>query len=202
MRIAAFCPCRSRLVIVSESSSQRVCIGRIVGAHGVRGAVKLKSFTADPAAVAAYGALSDATGQRRFTLRLIGQGKDHLLAEITGLNDRSAAEALRGTDLYVERSQLPETDEDEFYHVDLIGLEAVGIDGSRLGRVVAVPDYGGGAILEIRADDGASLLVPFTLAAVPTVDFAAGRVMVDPPEEVEVKPEAEADQADAEAGAP
>jgi 16S rRNA processing protein RimM len=166
----------------------RVCVGLIAGAHGVRGLVKLKSFTADPAAIVSYGPLTDEAGARSFRIELAGSVKDHLLARIEGVGDRDRAEALRGTRLHVERERLPEPeDEDEFYHADLIGLEAVLPDGTPFGTVVAVYDFGAGDMLELRQGAasgkaaGGTVTVPFTRAAVPVVDVKAGRITVDPP---------------------
>ncbi|HEY8350949.1 MAG TPA: ribosome maturation factor RimM, partial [Sphingomonadales bacterium] len=115
---------------MAASDPARVCVGLITGAHGVRGLVKVKPFTDDPAAVAAYGPLTDQSGRRRFALELLSFGKGQWLARVDGVSDRTAAEALRGTRLYVDRQALPEPDEDEFYHADLIGLRAELTDGA------------------------------------------------------------------------
>ena len=168
------------------AGTARVCVGEIVGVHGVRGLVKLRSFTADPEAVTAYGPVSDESGRRRFVLHLQSAAKDGWLARVEGIADRTAAEALRGTKLYVDRTVLPEPDEGEFYHADLIGLRADRLGGGAdLGVVAAVHDFGAGTLLELRAPDGTSAMVPFTLASVPVVDLAGGRVVIDPPVEVE-----------------
>lgn len=160
---------------------ERICVGRILGAHGVRGLVRLRSFTADPAAVAEYGPLSDADDVRRFVVRLVNRAKDDWVARVEGVTDRTAAESLVGVDLYVDRSVLPPADEDEFYHADLIGLRAVTVDGAVLGRVAAVHDFGAGDVLEITGDNGAVVPVPFTRAVVPEIDIAGGLLVVDPP---------------------
>lgn len=161
----------------------RVLVGVIVGAHGVRGAVRIKSFTAEPAAIAAYGPLEDETGTRRFEIRLVGEGKGVVIATLKGIEDRNAAEALKGLRLYVARAALPPPGEEEFYHADLIGLAAVRRDGTPLGRVCAVHDFGAGDSLELALADGGTLLVPFTKAAVPEIDIAGGKLVVEPPEE-------------------
>jgi 16S rRNA processing protein RimM len=158
-------------------------VGVIVGAHGVRGAVRVKPFTAEPASVAAYGPVEDETGMRRFELRLVGEGKGVVIATLKGVEDRDAAEALKGLRLYVARAALPATEAEEFYHADLIGLEAVTRAGTPLGRVRAVHDYGAGDSLELDLPAGGTLFVPFTKEAVPEVDLAGGRLVVDPPEE-------------------
>jgi 16S rRNA processing protein RimM len=160
----------------------RICVGLIAGAHGVRGLVKLKSFTEDPAAVAAYGPLSDETGARRFRIALGSAARDHWIARIDGIGDRDAAEALKGTRLYVDRARLPEPEPESFYHADLIGLRAETGAGAGLGRVTAVHDFGAGDMLEIALGSGRTVVVPFTRAVVPVVEIAAGRVVVDPPE--------------------
>jgi 16S rRNA processing protein RimM len=158
-------------------------VGVIVGAHGVRGAVRVKPFTAEAAAVAGYGPVEDETGTRRFELRLVGEGKGVVIATVKGVEDRDAAEALKGLRLYVAREALPPPDAEEFYHADLIGLDAMTRSGERLGKVRAVHDYGAGDSLEIDVAAGGTLLVPFTRRAVPEIDLAAGRLVVDPPEE-------------------
>jgi 16S rRNA processing protein RimM len=158
-------------------------VGVIVGAHGVRGAVRVKPFTAEPASVAAYGPVEDETGSRRFELRLVGEGKGVVIATLKGVEDRNAAEALKGLRLYVARAALPAPGEEEYYHADLVGLEAVTPAGTPLGRVRAVHDFGAGDSLELALAAGGTLLVPFTKAAVPEIDLAGGRLVVEPPEE-------------------
>jgi 16S rRNA processing protein RimM len=162
----------------------RVCLGVVAGAHGVRGALKVKSFTAEPDDIAAYGPLTDEAGERAFTLRIVGHARGQLVIKVEGINDRNAAEALKGTRLHVARPVLPEPAADEFYHADLIGLRADDADGADLGTVRAVHDYGAGDLIEIRAEDGTEHLVPFTRAAVPEVDLDAGRIVVALPDEV------------------
>lgn len=159
----------------------RVCVGQILGAHGVRGLVKLASFTEDPEAVAQYGALSDESGSRRFTVSLSGQAKGHWIARIAEISDREAAQALAGLRLFADRDNLPEPEEDEFYHADLIGLPAERTDGSPLGRVVALHNFGAGDIIEIELPTGKRPLLPFNRQTVPVVDLAAGRIVIDPP---------------------
>lgn len=164
-------------------AGRRVCVAQFGAPHGVRGEVRLKSFTADPMAVARYGALESEDGARRFEIVALRPAKDMLIARLKGVADRAAAEALRHQRLYVARDRLPAAaDADEFYHADLIGLAAVAPDGRALGTVVAVPNFGAGDLLEIAPPGAASLLVPFTKAVVPEVDLAGGRIVVDPPE--------------------
>jgi 16S rRNA processing protein RimM len=168
----------------AKPDQARVCLGAVAGAHGVRGALRVKSFTAEPDDIAAYGPVTDETGSREFTLRIVGHARGDLVIKVDGINDRSAAEALKGTRFYVARAALPEPEADEFYHADLIGLAAEDEAGAALGTVRAVHDHGAGALIEIRSQDGAELLVPFTKAAVPVVDIAGGRLVAVPPEEV------------------
>jgi len=164
-------------------SSERICVGAITGAFGVAGEVRLKSFCADPTAIADYGPLYTQDGSRSFVVKLTRPVAGGLGARITGIKTKEEADALRGTELYVDRSRLPSLPDDEFYHSDLIGLQAVDTGGVMLGSVVAVHNHGAGDILEITGPGRKSaLMLPFTLAAVPTVDLAAGRVIVDLPE--------------------
>ena len=168
----------------NERDENRVCMGIVGAPHGVRGAVRIKSFTDDPEAIARYGALEDEGGTRRFMLRVVGEtrGDGMVIATLSGITDRDRAEALRGLRLYAPRAALPATGEDEFYHADLVGLTAVLEDGAPLGKVVAVHDFGAGDMIEITREAGQPVLVPFTRAAVPVVDLAGGRLVVDPPD--------------------
>jgi 16S rRNA processing protein RimM len=147
----------------------------------VQGAVRIKSFTAVPEDVGRYGPLADETGVRRFELRLVGAGKGVVIARLSGVVDRNQAEALRGLRLYLPRSALPPPDAEEYYHADLIGLEAVLGDGTPVGRVRAIHDFGAGDTLELARPDAPPIMVPFTRAIVPNVELAAGRLVLDPP---------------------
>jgi 16S rRNA processing protein RimM len=167
---------------VAEAPERRVCVGVITGAHGVKGLVRVKSFTAEPTAVAAYGPLEDERGERCFEPEVVGAAKGVLLVRLPGVTDRDAAEALKGVRLYLRREALPEPEEDEYYHADLLGLAVALADGAPWGRVKAVHDFGAGASLEVERPQGATVLVPFTRAAVPVVDIAGGRLVVVPPE--------------------
>lgn len=162
--------------------SARVCLGAITGPHGVRGLVKVKPFTEVPEDVAAYGPVEDETGNRRFTLRVTGAAKGQVIVAVDGVGDRNAAEALKGERLYVDRSALPDPDDGSFYHADLIGMDLVGMDGTPLGTVTALYDFGAGDVLEFRGADGKARMLPFTEQVVPTVDLEARRMVVDPPE--------------------
>ena len=163
------------------ASEKRVCVGVVGAAHGVRGAVRIKSFTANPEDIARYGPLEDESGERHLTLRLIGAAKGVLIAQLSGVDDRNRAEALRGLRLYLPRAALPPPDEEEYYHADLIGLDAVLTDGTPVGEVRAVHDFGAGDTLEIARPEGPPAMVPFTKTVVPEVDLTAGRLVLDPP---------------------
>ncbi|MGB3445538.1 MAG: ribosome maturation factor RimM [Xanthobacteraceae bacterium] len=165
--------------------AKQVCIARIGAAHGVRGAVKLWTFTEDPLAVLDYGPLSTKDGARRFEVSTAREAKDHLVATLQGVTTRNDAEKLNGLELYVPREKLPPAEDGEYYHVDLIDLAAVSPDGAPIGRVVAIHNFGAGDVIEIAPPKGATLLLPFTDAVVPTVDIAGGRVVIDLPGEVD-----------------
>ena len=162
-------------------AAKRVCVGIVAGAHGVQGAVRIKSFTGTPQDVARYGPLEDESGQRHFTPRFIGTAKGVVIAHLAGVADRDQAEALRGLHLYLPRAALPPPGDEEYYHADLIGLAAVLGDGAPVGRIAAVHDFGAGDMLEIARAAGPPAMVPFTRAIVPVVDLTAGRVVLDPP---------------------
>jgi len=170
---------------MAEAAAERVVIARIGAAHGIKGEVRVKAFTGTPADIASYGALESDDG-RRFEVETFrpaaGGSPDMLVVRFRGIADRNQAEALNGIELSVPRERLPEAGPDEFYHADLIGLAAVTADGTALGTVIAVPNYGAGDLLEIVPKRGESILVPFTRTVVPEVDVAGGRVVVDPPE--------------------
>jgi 16S rRNA processing protein RimM len=162
-----------------------ICVARIGAAHGVRGAVKLWTFTEDPLAVERYGPLMTKDGARQFEIANVRAAKDHLVATFKGVATRNDAEKLNGIELYVPRETLPATDDDEYYHADLIGLAAVSAADEPLGRVVAIHNFGAGDIIEIAPPKGATMLLPFTNAVVPTVDVKGGRVVIEPPQEIE-----------------
>src|SRR5579885_123916 len=161
----------------------RVCVGKVGAAHGVRGEVRVFSYTEDPLAIRAYGVLEDETGARKFEIASAREGNGHLVVRFKGIDDRHAAEKLTHMQLFVPRERLPEPkDEDEFYHADLIGLAVETKAGERLGEVIAVPNYGAGDLLEIRPlKKGQSVLIPFVGDFVPVVDVKGGKIVVDPP---------------------
>lgn len=173
---------------MTATPPNRVCVGQFAGSHGVRGLVKLRSFTGDPAAVVTYGPLTDESGKRRFQVALQSTVKDLFLARVEGVTTREQAQELAGLRLYVDRAALPETeDEDEFYHADLIGLRAELADGTLFGTVKAVYDFGAGDVLEIRTESGALEMLPFSKACVPAVDVRGGRLTVDLPAVIEAR---------------
>ena len=163
--------------------SDRVIVGAIGGAFGVHGEVRLKSFCADPAAIADYAPLYTEDGRSFAQVVLTGQTKNGFTARMDGIVTKEDADALRNTSVYADRSVMPALPDDEFYYADLIGLEVVDTGGTVLGTVLNVMDHGAGDLLEIRVP-GASdtVLLPFTQEAVPTVDLGAGRIVADPPE--------------------
>jgi len=163
-------------------SGARICLGQIGAAHGVRGEVRLHSFTSDPSAIAGYGPLETEDG-RVFEIETLRPAKDHFVARLSGIRDRDAASALANTKLYVPRERLPQTEEaDEFYHADLVGLAVMDRAGKKLGTVIAIQNFGAGDLIEVRPDAGGNTeLVPFDMTNVPAVDVASGKIVVDPP---------------------
>src|SRR5580704_10776831 len=162
-----------------------ICVARIGAAHGVRGAVKLWTFTEDPLAVKHYGPLMTKDGARQFEVTHAREAKGHLVATLKGVTTREEAERLNGIELYIAREELPDTDENEYYHADLIGLAAVTPADQPLGQIIAIHNFGAGDIIEIAPPHGPTLLLPFTNAVVPSVDLAGGRVVIELPAEIE-----------------
>jgi 16S rRNA processing protein RimM len=162
-----------------------ICVARIGAPHGVRGAVKLWTFTEDPFAVKRYGPLATKDGARWFEVTHAREAKGHLVATLKGIATREEAERLNGIELYIAREKLPATERDEYYHADLIGLAAVNVADQPIGRVIAIHNFGAGDIIEIAPPHGATMLLPFTNAVVPTVDLASGRVVIELPQEIE-----------------
>jgi len=163
------------------ATAKRVCVGVVTAPQGIGGAVRIKSFTARPEDIAAYGPLADENGTQRLELRLVGVAKGVLIGRLSGVEDRNRAEALRGLRLYLPRAALPPPEEEEYYHADLIGLDAVLADGTLIGRVRAVHDFGAGDTLEIERKGAQPFMAPFTRAIVPVIEIEGGRLVVDPP---------------------
>jgi len=163
--------------------SDQICVGAIAGAFGVQGEVRLKSFTADPEAIAEYAPLSTEDGGQSFDVQITRAIPQGFAARLTGVRSKEQADALKGTRLFAPRDRLPSLPDDEYYHADLIGLAVFDTGGVALGQVRAVLNHGASDLLEIGAPgQSATVLLPFTLAAVPTVDLASGRIVADPPE--------------------
>lgn len=163
----------------------RICVARIGAAHGVRGEVKLWPFTEDPLAVLNYGPLSTKDGARHFEVVRARVAKDHLVATLKGVANRDDAARVNGVELYIPRDALPETDEGEYYHADLVGLRAIDPQGGGIGQVIAIHNFGAGDIIEIAPAQGPTLLLPFTDAVVPNVDLLQGHVVIELPREIE-----------------
>jgi 16S rRNA processing protein RimM len=158
-------------------AKDRVLLGVVAAPHGVRGLVRIRSYTEDPMAVASYGPLSDEAGMKEYRVEALSVVRGAVVARIEGVADRTAAEALRGLRLFLERARLPQTGEREWYESDLIGLSAVGRDGRDWGKVVAFHDFGAGSVMEVSA----GLMLPFTDEVVPEVDVEGGKVVIEPP---------------------
>ncbi len=169
-------------------AKELVLVGKFGAAHGIKGEVRLQSFTGDPAAIKSYGPLSDVKG-RQFILTSLRPVKgDLFVARVEGIRDRTAAEALVNLELFVPRAALPPPDEDEFYLADLIGLDARDLSGSRVGTILNLLNFGGGDILEVVPEGGGeTLLLPFTKEVVPEIDLAHRFVTIVPPVEIEVE---------------
>jgi 16S rRNA processing protein RimM len=167
-----------------------VLLGVFGAAQGVRGEVRVKSYTANAKALGAYGALTDKAGVRRFAFQTLRPLRDDMLAaRLDGVSTREAAEKLNGVEIFARRDQLPPPDEDEFYYDDLVGLTAMTPEGAVVGRVVALRNFGAGDILEIApAGGGETRLLPFTKTVARDIDFAGGRIVLEPPEEIDGEP--------------
>ncbi|MCA1337251.1 ribosome maturation factor RimM [Pseudooceanicola marinus] len=167
----------------SNAAPDLICLGAIAGAYGVRGEVRLKSFCAEPEAIADYTPLTSEDGRQSYAVTLTRPIKNGFAARLPGVETKEEADALKGLRLFAPRDRLPALPDDEFYHADLIGLTVVDTGGTELGKVRAVMDHGAGDLLEIAAPGAsATVLLPFTREAVPTVDLDARRIVADPPE--------------------
>jgi 16S rRNA processing protein RimM len=186
--------------VAADASERRILVGAVAGAHGVRGEVKIKSFTEQVRDVAAYGPVEDESGTRRFAIKIRGEAKGLVIASLDGVGDRNAAEALKGLRLYVPRAALGKKPKrapkgsERWFVADLVGLAAVDTNGAALGTVKNVANYGAGDILEVTTMAGETQLYAFTKRTVPEVDIANGRVVIDPPVEVEAKEEDGSDE--------
>jgi 16S rRNA processing protein RimM len=167
-----------------DEDAKRVCLGRAIGARGLKGEVRIKTFTEDPLAIGAYGPLQDEARTRQFEISNVQTAKDGVVARLKGVSTREQADALKGVEFFVDRDRLPDVEDDfTFYFEDLIGLVAIDENGSALGQVVAVQNFGAGDLLEVRpATGGATVLVPFTREIVPDIDKEAGWLLMLAPE--------------------
>lgn len=170
----------------SSTEAPLVAVGVITGAHGIRGQVKIRSFTSDPYVLVDYTLLNE-TGSKRYELRIDGETKQGLFGSLKGVTDRNAAELLKGTQFFIDKSKLPEPDEEEFYYDQLNGLEVRDAAGQALGTISAVHDFGAGDIIEIRHTDGKKEMYPFTKINFPEVHVSKGYLLADLPEIVEAK---------------
>lgn len=159
-----------------------VRLGHIQSAQGLNGQVRVHSDTENPADICAYDTLWDAKGERQITLHFVRMHKDNVVCTVEGVSDRTEAEALRGLSLCIERDKLPEVENDEFYHADLLGLDVQDLQGKPLGQVRAVQNFGAGDLLDVQLNESRiSVYVPFTKDVVPVVDIQAGFIRIDPP---------------------
>ncbi len=167
-----------------DEGVKRVCLGRAIGARGLKGEVRINTFTEDPMAIASYGSLENEAGTRCFEISNVQSAKDGVVVKLKGVSTREDAEALKGVEFYVDRTVLPEVEDDSaIYYADLIGLVAIDGNGAALGQVVSVQNFGAGDLLEVRpATGGATVLVPFTQEIVPDIDREAGWLLMLPPE--------------------
>jgi 16S rRNA processing protein RimM len=179
------------VVMNKEKTIRRICVGQFAGAHGVRGLVKLRSFTGEPEAIFSYAPLSDKDGERIFELTKKSAAPDHFIVAVEGVADKDAADQLRGDRLYIPHDILPKTGKNEYYEADLMGLTAVDEEGKPHGTVMGVFDYGAGIFLEIGSTKKDSFMLPFKDAFVPEVDLEAGKLVIVLPEVSELprKPE-------------
>lgn len=165
------------------SDENHICVGAFSGSYGVNGEVRLKSFCADPEAIADYSPLTTDDGKRSYGISLTRSIKGALVAKVDGITNKEDADTLKGIRLFAKRDQLPALPDDEFYYTDLVGLTVLDTGGTVLGKVHAVQNHGASDLLEvIVSGSSATVLLPFTNEVVPTVDLTAGRIIVDPPE--------------------
>lgn len=168
---------------MSNSSPDQICVAAIAGAYGVRGEVRLKSFTAEAGAVADYAPLTTEDGTRSFTVAVTRTTKNGLVVRLSGVSTKEDADALRGVQLFVTRDTLPDLPDDEYYYTDLVGLEVRDTGGTVLGKVKTVQNHGATDLLEVQIPGSSeTVMLPFTLAVVPTVDMETGRIIADPPD--------------------
>jgi len=183
-------------MVTKPAASELICVGAVTGARGIKGDIRIKSFTADPEAISDYGPLYDKTGSQTYDLQVTGQAKGQLTARMKGINDRTAAEKLRGLQLFIPRDILPAPQDDEFYFSDLIGLRAEDLEGNALGTIRSVDNFGAGDVLEIGGGVPGDLMVPFTKDTVPRVEIDKGLVIINLPDGLLDPPDEEAKESD------
>lgn len=171
----------------SSTEVPLVAVGVITGAHGIKGQVKLRSFTTNPQDIENYSPLLNEAGTRRYELQVDGETRQGLIATVKGVKDRNAAEALKGTQLFTEKSKLPAAEEEEFYYDDLIGLEVRDSAGAVLGKVVALYDFGAGDIIEMKLSAGGKEMYPFTRRNFPEIRGEEGYILAELPEIIDAK---------------
>ncbi len=160
-------------------AENKVCLGAIVGVHGIKGEVKVKCFSDDEKNLGSYGVLSNEAGDKTFSVKIVGHSKELLRVKIKGVDDRNTAETLIGTGLYVNRDALPNLAEDEFYHTDLVGLDAKNVAGDIIGVVNALYNFGAGDLIELKMNDGSLEMLPFTSSYVPTINIKERFIIVE-----------------------
>ena len=175
-----------------DRSKVKVCVGTVSGPKGLDGSLRIRSYTTQPEDITSYGPVSDKTGKILYDIHILQSTKKGLVVKISGIEDRDAAEAIKGLDLYVSRGSLPELDEGEFYFSDLIGLDAVNLNGSLIGKVKSVDNFGAGNVMELEMRDGNFRRLPFSLDVVPVVDIAGGLIVVKLPTELDIEDTIEA----------
>lgn len=168
---------------MTSDVGQKVLMAKIGAAHGIRGEVRVKPFGDDPLSFADYGVLTSKDGARLFEVERARVQKTVVITKFRDVTDRNQAEELNGVELFIDRDQLPEPDEDEYYYSDLNGLAVVDQDGNSLGKIIAVQDFGAGDLLEIRPSRGRTFYIPFTKDFVPEVSVSSGRVMAHLPDD-------------------
>lgn len=161
-------------------NENRICLGAIVGVHGIRGEVKVKSFTEVAEDIDSYGPVEDKSGTKKFTIKVTGYSKGILRVKIKGVDDRNTSESLIGTEFYVSRDVLPDLEEEEFYHTDLIDLEVrLHTTGESIGKVSGIYNFGAGDVLEIKLKGGKLEMIPFTKEYVPEIKIKDGYIIVE-----------------------
>ena len=170
---------------IGDPSLRKICLGKVTGPQGLDGSVRIKSYTAHPEDIASYGPVTDKEGRSQFDIQILRSTNKGLVAKLGGIEDRAAAEAIKGLELYVTRDVLPEPEEGEFYFSDLIGLDVVSIEGNLIGKVKSMDNFGAGNLIEIEFGEMNSFILPFSDQAVPVIDIVGGRVVVRLPDEDE-----------------